>query len=551
MPRPPGSAIAGGAVTLLLASLLFTAVIVVVPGAAADLPSRGLAWIEPIMAVVLVIATTAGGLAWIVEALRAGRPAAVLTAASVAALAGAAIVVIAVDADAVGIPLVMAAALQLAAGVAGRTSVAPIQRSAHRLAATAAGLAVAELAAAAGALAALDAVADPLRLTALGISVVTVLATAGTRSGAEAVAFASGALVLAIGAGGGATAVALAAFVAASLFGALRAIGHPEIPEPREPSDERLPELAARLADAVLRFDGRLRLVDWNATAAKLLGLDAASRGARLEDLLGIPISGLPTHDGLVTAERGVGGLDIAIHRSGGGMTAIVRDPARAPETERLTRELRGTIEELVQARRTIELQRAEIERSATIDPLTGLPARPAILERLRYEIEEASRYRHPIAVVLLDLDGFTQLNRDHGTGAGDAVLREVALRIRLRVRTADALGRCGGDAFLAILPHTDEGGAATFADALRRRLGARPISAGGADVTVTASAGVAIMRSGEAIDVDGLLARAEEALASATAAGGDRIALDRLHGLARLDPPESAADEPSRADRS
>jgi len=103
-------------------------------------------------------------------------------------------------------------------------------------------------------------------------------------------------------------------------------------------------------------------------------------------------------------------------------------------------------------------------------------------------------------------------------------------------VREADALGRAGSDSFLAILPHTDEAGAAIFADALRHRLGRRVIGVGDAQVAVTLSIGVALMREREDLDVDGLLARVDEALASARAAGGDRIALDRLHGLARLE---------------
>jgi GGDEF domain-containing protein len=110
--------------------------------------------------------------------------------------------------------------------------------------------------------------------------------------------------------------------------------------------------------------------------------------------------------------------------------------------------------------------------------------SRGAIIDRLRTEIAQARRYRHPVAVVLLDVDGFSDLNRRHGVVNGDAVLREVALRMRLRVREADALGRAGSDGFLAILPHTDEGGAATFADALRHRLAQRPMLVGDELVT-------------------------------------------------------------------
>jgi diguanylate cyclase (GGDEF)-like protein len=213
----------------------------------------------------------------------------------------------------------------------------------------------------------------------------------------------------------------------------------------------------------------------------------------------------------------------------------VIRDPG-GTEAERLGRELRGTIEELLQARRTIDLQRQELERASSIDPLTGVASRAAILDRLRVEVAQARRYQHPVAVVLLDVDDFAAINRRHGTAGGDAALREVALRIRLRVREADELGRVGSDAFLAVLPHTEEAGAAIFADALQHRLGLRPVVVGDDQLVLTASVGVAVMRPGDDLDLDGLLGRVHEALASAKSAGGNRIALDRLHGLARLE---------------
>jgi diguanylate cyclase (GGDEF)-like protein len=216
-------------------------------------------------------------------------------------------------------------------------------------------------------------------------------------------------------------------------------------------------------------------------------------------------------------------------------------------EAARLARELRGTIEELLETRRTIELQRAEIARAASTDPLTGVASRRAILERLRVEAAEARRYTHPLAVLLLDVDGFSGINHDHGLEVGDAVLRELALRLRLRMRAADALGRAGGDSFLAILPHTDERGATVFAEALMRRLSTRPVGSAAGEITVRVSIGVAFVRPGTTMSDEELLVAVDEALASAKAGGGNRIAFDRLHGLARLD--ERREKEPGAAD--
>lgn len=222
-------------------------------------------------------------------------------------------------------------------------------------------------------------------------------------------------------------------------------------------------------------------------------------------------------------------------------------------EGPRLTRELRATLDDLVAARRTIELQRGEIERASTLDPLTGLAGRSPTLDRLRMEAAEARRYAHPVSLVLLDIDRFAELNHEHGLQIGDMILREVALRLRLRIREADAIGRIGGDEFLAILPHTDESGAATFAQAVLDRLLERRFATERGELTVSVSIGIALMRAGMTLSGEELLAAAEEALASAKAAGGNRIAFDRLHGLARLDerhpadasaPPGPAADE-------
>ena len=330
--------------------------------------------------------------------------------------------------------------------------------------------------------------------------------------------------------------LALALF---ALLGAALVTGHAML-DARAPESAveavALPDIANHVADGIVIFDGRLQLRAWNTAAERLLVLDQASAGSRLEDLLGVSLAHLPSAGDSHQVQT-TGGLEAALHRWADGVTVILRDPGASQDASRLGRELRGTIEELHQARRTVDLQRAELERAATLDPSTGVPSREAILARLGLEVAAARRYQHPVAVVLIDVDGFTDLNARLGIDGGDAVLREVALRMKLRVREADALGRVGSDRFLAVLPHTDDAGAATFADALRRRIGQRPILTSQGEASVTVSAGVAVIRAGEDLQRDGLLARADEALSSAREAGGDRVALDRLHGLARLSP--------------
>jgi diguanylate cyclase (GGDEF)-like protein len=213
-------------------------------------------------------------------------------------------------------------------------------------------------------------------------------------------------------------------------------------------------------------------------------------------------------------------------------------------EPARITRELRATLDDLVAARHLIELQRQEIDRATSTDPLTGLASRQATLERLRTETAEARRYNHPMAIILLDIDRFADLNHVHGLDVGDAVLRELSLRLRVRVRAADLAGRIGADSFLVVLPHTDEGGAATFARAVLERVLGRRLVTDHGEVAATLAIGIALMRPGMTLEGDQLLAAVEEALASARAAGGNRIAFDRLHGLARLEERDPGAWE-------
>jgi diguanylate cyclase (GGDEF)-like protein len=508
----------------------------------------GIGWLPSGLAAVLIGVAALSTLICLIDGLKRREVAALLETGSWAALAGGAVGSL-WDPSAIAIP--MAGAAGLLAGAALTRGSRPLRDVMTARLAAVAVLVLAESLAVAALIPSAAAWLEPLRPAALAtaavLAVVASVPAGPTRRGAALLITAAAIGLLADRGGSLESAVALAALVAAAIVGGL---GRLELPEAVASDDEeRLPELAAQLGDAVLRFDGGLALREWNRAAAELLGLDVGSIGVRAEDLLGVSLGDLGVDETTLVPRAAVGGLEIAMHRSGNGVIAVVRDPAAQPEGERLATELRATIEELLRARRTIDLQRAELERSATVDPLTGISSRGAIMERLRIEVAQARRYRHPLALALIDVDSFTEINRLHGHSGADAVLREVALRFRLRVREADAIGRAGSDAFIAIMPHTDAAGAATFADALRHRLGRRSMTVGDVQVSVTVSIGVTSMEPGEDIELDALIGQAQEALDSARSAGGDRIALDRKHGLARLEDPHRVNPEP-RADR-
>jgi diguanylate cyclase (GGDEF)-like protein/PAS domain S-box-containing protein len=152
---------------------------------------------------------------------------------------------------------------------------------------------------------------------------------------------------------------------------------------------------------------------------------------------------------------------------------------------------------------------REELRHRATTDELTGCCNRAAILLALDANIKSGQR-RAERAVLFIDLDGFKQVNDEHGHAAGDRLLRRVAERLRTAVREQDLVGRIGGDEFLILCPEI--GGhepavalAERIADLLRRDVA---LSAGGRQ----ASIGVA-WSSGEAIDAEALIARADRAM--------------------------------------
>jgi diguanylate cyclase (GGDEF)-like protein len=173
----------------------------------------------------------------------------------------------------------------------------------------------------------------------------------------------------------------------------------------------------------------------------------------------------------------------------------------------------------------------ADTWRLATVDPLTGIANRQAVLDRVDEELSRAARYRHPLSVILADLDHFKRLNDSHGHAAGDLVLRQVGALLAANVRATDTAGRYGGEEFLVVLPETDADAAASVAEKLRRIVARTPVQlADGELVSITLSAGVA-GGQGEVLRPDVLVRDADAALYSAKALGRDQVYVFRETG--------------------
>jgi len=181
--------------------------------------------------------------------------------------------------------------------------------------------------------------------------------------------------------------------------------------------------------------------------------------------------------------------------------------------------------------RRILELNerlaeaRCALERLANTDELTEAMNRRAILQRLEEEAARASRGVSDLSVAMIDIDHFKRVNDTYGHGIGDVVLREVVCRSASAMRPYDAIGRFGGEEFLAVMPGTGELEALSMLKRIRAAVAASPIAFDGGEVAVTVSLGGATS-CGESLDA--LIARADEALYRAKEQGRDRALMAR-----------------------
>jgi len=173
--------------------------------------------------------------------------------------------------------------------------------------------------------------------------------------------------------------------------------------------------------------------------------------------------------------------------------------------------------EKLVEAREALREQ-------ATRDGLTGLWNRTAIFDILQNELARSGRSGEPLIVLMADLDGFKPVNDRFGHMAGDAVLRQVAVRMRASVRCYDAVGRYGGEEFLIVLPGCDLSSGLALAERVRHAIAAECFRAGEAEIKLTCSLGAACAIPPAIPHADDLVRDADAALYRAKHQGRDRV---------------------------
>ena len=178
-----------------------------------------------------------------------------------------------------------------------------------------------------------------------------------------------------------------------------------------------------------------------------------------------------------------------------------------------------GDESSIAQKQKEAEGRAREMARRADTDALTGIANRQGFNEVIAREFARAARFRHPLAVVIADLDHFKRVNDRFGHQVGDQMLAGTARMLSTRVRETDFVARWGGEEFAVIASMTDAAGAARLAEKLRALMEVTHL---GPVVAMTASFGVAEMRPDDT--VESMMRRADEALYLAKSGGRNQV---------------------------
>jgi diguanylate cyclase (GGDEF)-like protein len=184
--------------------------------------------------------------------------------------------------------------------------------------------------------------------------------------------------------------------------------------------------------------------------------------------------------------------------------------------------------DELKRKNHELALINERLKELAVTDELTKLSNRSHFFERLDKEMKRCHRHGLTMTLMLIDLDDFKDVNDTFGHIAGDEVLRDVASVLAGSVRDNDAVGRFGGEEFMAYLVHTSASGAMVPAERVRAAIEGRIFAFDKGTYRTTASIGLATYPSAGAEETRvGFMKRADAALYDAKRSGKNRIAVD------------------------
>ncbi len=191
-------------------------------------------------------------------------------------------------------------------------------------------------------------------------------------------------------------------------------------------------------------------------------------------------------------------------------------------KVEEELRQHRDHLEELVKERT------AELQRLAITDPLTEVFNRRHLFVLGEQAFQQAQRYRHPLAALMIDLDHFKQINDRYGHAVGDQALKKLAERLVSNLRAVDILGRYGGEEFVVLMPETDGETARQTAERLCASIRAIKVETAHGGISFTASIGIATLHAANDVTIDALIQRADAAMYAAKQAGRNQVCAQR-----------------------
>ena len=293
------------------------------------------------------------------------------------------------------------------------------------------------------------------------------------------------------------------------------------------------------LIDPVLVVDPQRRVIEANPAALSLAGINGEWHGKALASwpLVGEALDKLLQTDSLTETRQQLDleacGQHFEVRTR--EITKSERDGTRVlgkmlylrdvTEYQRSQRQLADSLALSKQQLETISVLLDTLQSQALRDPLTGLFNRRYLDEFFTLELARAQRDATPIALAMLDLDHFKQLNDTYGHGAGDDALKGVAAFLLEGLRTTDAVFRIGGEEFLIVLPRTHAREALDKLQQLCSQLAELDIATRAGPLKMTMSVGLAVYPL-QAIDLDGLMQQADARLYSAKHHGRNRVVL-------------------------
>jgi diguanylate cyclase (GGDEF)-like protein len=215
---------------------------------------------------------------------------------------------------------------------------------------------------------------------------------------------------------------------------------------------------------------------------------------------------------------------NVGLRRRVRAQTRVIRTQLEEADTLRLQaeaahREKSKSLADVLSLQHDLLVAQEKLRYQATHDVLTGLSNRGALLDLLRAEIERTLRTHTSMGLLMLDVDHFKPINDTYGHLVGDAVLKEIALRLSRAIRSYDVAGRYGGEEFLVILPSCDREQTAKGAERIRAAISSLPFLIAGSEISLTVSIGATVAPDAAQAETE-LLSLADLALYQAKSAG-------------------------------